>query len=993
MKKRILTLALALATVAALAVTAMAEEDPAPPSNIDWVKHESTDLCADTHGTIEYDKDDATCTEDGSEVWTCETCHGTKTKVLTKLGHQAGTEWVKTDATHHWKVCVREGCTTEDEQLSKAEHTWTYSAGTNDGTHKKTCSVCGYSEDNIAHDHSENKFDATNHWTQCVCGDKSGVTAHTDTIAHKNDPTHHWDECTATGCDYATEKVKHTVTTWTQKNADGHAGTCTGCEYDIPANTPHDFDDTGKCTLCKYKNVKDPVAIAPLLDIEMNAGKTKTIDYLATDEDDNVTTSDKNITFHSSNTAVASVSTEGVITAKNAGTATITIKIDGSEAASFEVTVKHVENLYATVSESVGVFNFGSTETDSGYSIYDLIVSGFSATELSSINSYTLTLAGHTTTANKAIATISGYTSGMKLVNLDKVNLSIVKSGTWSVDYTVKDGSDVIMSGTLSITIEAYTGADIIYSAALGESVELDISDFDEFWSEVIGNYYGSVTYVRFNSITGLNGTLCYEHVANETRHTNAIGNSFYVNPTRNQKALADLTFVPTKSGTKYITGTATINFTVYGTNRNNTTTSANGSIVITYTNGEVQPIVYDSVSGVVYFDASDFNAVYKAATNSTSTNPSYTIKFLDVPTYGTLYRSYKLNSHGNNTGTALTEKNIGNYTFSNRTTGDNSITNVAYVPLASSAIGDSVRYAVYSGNTLLYIGTVTFNSEKVVVSYTTTSNGVRFNAYDFYNTSSAILSAQYLSFGTPSSGTLYKNYNGTSGAVVTKNEYFGLTTEYGVTSLNSITYVPRANYTGVVEIPFTASSLTGVTFSGTVKVYVVAKPFADVNPSAWSAPYINRLYASGVVGGTSATTFSPKANMKYGEALKMILLAAGYPKQAETGGNHWATNYLTLAYRNGIVSSTNIDLNALVDRNTIAEITAKALGLSKATRVDAGIIGPSDSSNGYVLALYNAGIVGGEFHGNTNYFYGSRNITREEVAKIICTVMDYKAK
>ena len=130
---------------------------------------------------------------------------------------------------------------------------------------------------------------------------------------------------------------------------------------------------------------------------------------------------------------------------------------------------------------------------------------------------------------------------------------------------------------------------------------------------------------------------------------------------------------------------------------------------------------------------------------------------------------------------------------------------------------------------------------------------------------------------------------------------------------------------------------------------------------------------------------------MKYGEALKMILIAAGYPKQSETGGTHWASNYLDLAYQRGIVSSKNIDLNATVDRNTIAEIAAKALGLAKATYINAGIVGPVDSSNGYVYALYNAGILNGSFINGSNYFQGSNPITRAEIAKIICAINDYK--
>ena len=43
---------------------------------------------------------------------------------------------------------------------------------------------------------------------------------------------------------------------------------------------------------------------------------------------------------------------------------------------------------------------------------------------------------------------------------------------------------------------------------------------------------------------------------------------------------------------------------------------------------------------------------------------------------------------------------------------------------------------------------------------------------------------------------------------------------------------------------------------------------------------------------------------MTYGEALKMILLAAGYPEQAPTG-THWASGYQTRAITDGIMSQS----------------------------------------------------------------------------------------
>ncbi len=46
----------------------------------------------------------------------------------------------------------------------------------------QTCTVCGYViKDALGHTHNYNtmKNDESNHWNECVCGDKSGVAVHT----------------------------------------------------------------------------------------------------------------------------------------------------------------------------------------------------------------------------------------------------------------------------------------------------------------------------------------------------------------------------------------------------------------------------------------------------------------------------------------------------------------------------------------------------------------------------------------------------------------------------------------------------------------------------------------------------------------------------------------------------------------------------------------------------------------------------------------------
>lgn len=648
--------------------------------------------------------------------------------------------------------------------------------------------------------------------------------------------------------------------------------------------------------------------------------------------------------------------------------------------------VKYTEDITLTINQNLRDFYFTSTETETGTSVYEEFLSILDLRSNADLSSYTVSFIPTTS----RIATLSG---GLlcPLDEIEETYLSISNHGTWTASYSITHDNTEVVSGKLTIVIEPHISMDMFYAAVPGENVNIPAIDFMKFWNSV--STRATLDYVNITSCTGANGVLCYDHSATEKRHTNALGLVMYADARTNaQKPMLDLTFIPSASSSKYPSGTVTIEFTASGTDQNNRTVTFDGSIIIFYTDKEAENISYDCTTTHIMLNASDFIGVYRDVTGSKVKTPSFSIMFLDVPSYGTLYRNYSNDFYGGFNSTVLTEDNRSSMTFSSLSTGINSIDKLAYVPNVHSPRGETIRYAAYSGTTILYIGTVSFTSRELVITYSTTSSELAFSSADFFAPDSPLLYAQYLAFGTPSSGTLYKGYANGSGTQVRPGDYFSYKTAHGVSLLDDVTYVPKADFTGIVEIPFTASSLTGGSITGRIRIYVVGKTFEDVDPNNWAAPYINRLYASGIISGTSATahTFSPDANMTYGAALKMILTAAGYPKQSETGGTHWASNYLNLAYKKGIVSSTDIDLDAAVDRTTIAELAAKALDLSKAKSVDSGIIAPSDSTNGYVYALYNAGIINGSFVGGKNYFYGDKLITRAEVAKIICMINDY---
>lgn len=540
--------------------------------------------------------------------------------------------------------------------------------------------------------------------------------------------------------------------------------------------------------------------------------------------------------------------------------------------------------------------------------------------------------------------------------------------------------------GTLTITVEkGSAGIDVLYSTTVGQSVKVNAQDFQSFWTKNVSSL-GSLRYVVFGAATGSVGQLYY---TSGTQNYAVGSQQFYYSPAAGQNALSGVYFAPTAYGTTR-TGTLAVPFTAYGTSNYNTTsmTSASGTLYVCVTNGAVQDVTYQANTNGVTLNPADFQAVYRQATGTAAANPTVYIQFLNVPTYGALYYNYKSGIFGG-TGTKLTSANVGTMVFSNTTATVYGINDLTYIP-GSGNLTDTVRYVVYStnGGTPLYVGEIVFGAVSVapIKYYATGSGTAAFKASDFFNADTGLITAQYISFGKPSSGTLYQNYSNGRGTAVTTADrfsYYGTGTN---ASINNVTYVPVSGYTGVVTIPYTGYTATGGQISGNVKVYVVAKPFTDVPSTHWSYEYVMELVASGIVGGVTPTTFYPNSELKYGEALKLIMLAAGYSEQAKTG-SHWASGYLTRAYRDGLVSSANIDLNAVIDRYTMATIAAKALKLSPVSNITSPFV---DTKDPYVLALYKAGIVEGTTINGLTYYKGDSAFVRSEVCAIICRMNDY---
>ena len=156
---------------------------------------------------------------------------------------------------------------------------------------------------------------------------------------------------------------------------------------------------------------------------------------------------------------------------------------------------------------------------------------------------------------------------------------------------------------------------------------------------------------------------------------------------------------------------------------------------------------------------------------------------------------------------------------------------------------------------------------------------------------------------------------------------------------------------------------------------------FSDVKRSDWFYSNVKDLYTWGVINGTTNTTFEPQGTVTFGQALKMILLAAGYSEQKPTD-THWASGYYQLAAQKGFLpKKLNLKLDDPINRKLIAQIIVKTLDVSR-TGAELPF---SDTGSKDALILYDYGIFTGEKDEKGNLlFKPNNNITRAEMSAVI---------
>jgi len=178
------------------------------------------------------------------------------------------------------------------------------------------------------------------------------------------------------------------------------------------------------------------------------------------------------------------------------------------------------------------------------------------------------------------------------------------------------------------------------------------------------------------------------------------------------------------------------------------------------------------------------------------------------------------------------------------------------------------------------------------------------------------------------------------------------------------------------------------------------ANPFSDVKGTDWFIDDVIFAYSKGLIDGKTATTFAPKDNLTYAEAVKLAACMNQLNAKGEvtlTNGVPWYQSYVDYAKSNGIISK-DYDWNAPATRAEFMEIFANALPADAYNAIntiapgsipDVAMTHPQAAA---IYKLYRAGIVQG-IDKEEHYCSPDTNIIRSEVAAILTRMMDDGAR
>ena len=536
------------------------------------------------------------------------------------------------------------------------------------------------------------------------------------------------------------------------------------------------------CTVRVSPTVPPGLNITPTGPQEIEAGGT--VQYSATISPPDETAV---IAWNSSDTSVATVDTNGLVTGIAPGETTITAS-SGSLVANGTVVVPGIilpETYTARERENV-------TLPITAYGEAVKLAVDRNNVQWSSSN-------------DAVVRVVSGY-------------LYPVAAGTATVTATVSAGGRSY-TDTCEITVERST-ADVI-TASVGASEPLAFSGLrSRLQSQCFSVLGASLSYVSGLSVPTDQGTLYYGYRSEgDTGLGIGTGERYYVSPGLSQNGLDDVYFVPKPD----FSGTAEITYMGY------TASNAFFQGTIQVTVAEAEDVSYNAAGKPVQFNVDDFNRVCRSRLGGNLSAVSFS---QPDSSRGALYYQY------------ISEESPGTLVEEDtryRSGSTPSLGSVYFVPAAGSSGEVVIPYTAYDVNGNTYRGRVTIRVSASTgtgdVSYTVAQGGtVTFDDDDFNDLCRSLTgyALDYVQFTPPASSEGRLTYDGGS-AVSASDSYYNNASPY----LRRVRFAAADGFTGLVSIPFTGWDTRGNRFSGTVEIAVGSSGTGDIRYTAFAGGYV----------------------------------------------------------------------------------------------------------------------------------------------------------
>lgn len=567
-------------------------------------------------------------------------------------------------------------------------------------------------------------------------------------------------------------------------------------------------------------------------------------------------------------------------------------------------------------------------------------------------------------------------------------------TGRVQIPFTGWDDRGNRFSGTAEVNVRTGGGSgDVYYICAAGRSVKLDNDDFNDLSLDLTGDRLYSIT---FNSLPSTGDGALYHSRTSSSSGTRVKTKVEYFNS--RSPRIDNLSFWATNS----FSGAVEVPFTAYTVNDD----SFSGTMVIDSRSSggsSSRPeIEYDTdYREAVTFSGRDFDDLCVYETDDDLNYVRFTQPSSSV---GTLYYNYRSSS---STGSKVNSSTSYYYSGSG-----NTISKVSFVPANSFYGTAEIDFNGYAKDGTKFNGTVVVNvgeaAPEARVTYTTRQAPVNLRSGDFEDANRRVnlRSVRFAYMPSSAAGRLYFQYTSPTvyGWQATANTEYQIS---GSPALSSLTFVPKAGYTGTVTIPYTATATNGSQYGGELIIYVegggYSVYFSDMGSySAEAQSAVDYLKEQGVVSGITATTYGPEMSIRRGDFALMLVRAFKLSAGGGTGQRFSdvpATAYYADAVQTlralGIVSGTGG--NQYQPTSTLSRQDAMLM-VQRAMRISGYSAGDGPS---YVLSSYSdSGSVSGYAQGAMAYVVqqgllpttGNRLAPRDALSRVDMAVLLHRA-